>query len=269
MSTSDSIFLCRTCGTSYPEAAAPPNACRICEDERQWVPASGQAWTTGQQLAAGHRNAWQRLERDLFSIQTVPVFAINQRALIVRTPHGNVLWDCIALLDDATRELISALGGLAAIAISHPHYYTTMQDWADAFSAPLYLHAADAQWICRPSDRIVLWAEDEREILPDIRLVRCGGHFAGGTVLHRAGQGGLLLVGDIVQITPGAHHVSFMWSYPNMLPLSAVEVTDVGRRLARHRFQRMFGAFDGQNIRSEADGIVQQSVARYVERLTG
>ena len=99
------VFLCTTCGTSYPEAAQPPARCGICEDERQYVPAAGQAWTAREALPAGHRNAWQRLEDGLFSVQTVPAFAINQRALLLRTPLGNILWDCIALLDAATEEL--------------------------------------------------------------------------------------------------------------------------------------------------------------------
>jgi hypothetical protein len=48
-------------------------------------------------------------------------FAIDQRALLVCTSHGNVLWDMIAMLDAATITLIRGLGGLAAIGISHPH----------------------------------------------------------------------------------------------------------------------------------------------------
>jgi hypothetical protein len=44
--------------------------------------------------------------------QNGTAFAINQRALLLRTPHGNILWDCIANLDPATQTLITALGGL-------------------------------------------------------------------------------------------------------------------------------------------------------------
>ena len=134
------ITLCRTCGTSYE---GTPERCAICEDERQYVPASGQAWIDYATVTATHANKWQQLEPQLFSIKTVPAFAINQRALLLRTPHGNILWDCIANLDPATQTLIAALGGLRAIAISHPHYYTTMQEWAAAFDAPVYLHISD------------------------------------------------------------------------------------------------------------------------------
>lgn len=176
--------ICVTCGTSFPDRPAPPPRCPICDEERQYVPASGQSWTTPDRLAANHANAWRQAEPGLFEIETQPRFGIGQRAFLLRTPHGNVLWDCVALLDPATVELVRALGGLAGIAISHPHYYTTMPDWAAAFDAPVYLHARDRDWVMRPDDRVVFWEEDERTILPGLDLLRLGGHFPGGTVLH-------------------------------------------------------------------------------------
>lgn len=264
-----SVYLCGACGTSFEEAQDAPEACPICTDERQYIPPSGQAWTTTEKLARTHRNSWVQLEPELFAIQTVPAFAINQRALLVRTPAGNILWDCVALLDDATKAIVQAMGGLSAIAISHPHYYTTMQDWAAAFDAPIYLHAADKEWICRPSDHVRLWDEDALVLSSSVTLVHGGGHFAGGTVLHWTGEDdkGVLLAGDIVQVTPGADHVSFMWSYPNMLPLSAAEVADVAERLALWPFERIYGAFSHQNVRQDGQAIVARSARRYIDRL--
>ena len=197
------IQICVTCGTSFPASAAPPRRCPICDEERQYVPASGQTWTTPDALASAHANAWRQAEPNLFEIETQPRFGIGQRAFLLRTPHGNVLWDCLALLDPATVALVRALGGLSAIAISHPHYYTTMPDWAAAFDAPVYLHARDREWVMRPDDRVVYWEEDERTILPGLDLLRLGGHFPGGSVLHwhDGAQGrGALLSGDIVQV---------------------------------------------------------------------
>ena len=118
-----------------------------------------------QKLAGGHVNAWRRLETDLFEIHTHPGFGIGQRALLLRTPRGNILWDCIALLDDATEMLVRALGGLQAIAISHPHYYTCMQDWARAFGCAVHLHAADADWVMRPDPAIRHWDGETLEIV--------------------------------------------------------------------------------------------------------
>lgn len=265
------IFCCRACGTSFPPAEAPPTACLICDDARQYVPTGGQSWISVEELARTHRNAWQRHEKGVFSIQTVPAFAINQRALLVQTPSANLLWDCIGLLDAATEDLIHGLGE-SAIAISHPHYYTTMQDWASAFQAPIYLHSADREWIARPSPWIRLWDEETLALNPFANLIRGGGHFPGGTVLHWNGAedgNGVLLVGDILQVTPGAHHVSFMWSYPNMLPLRAEEVRSVADKLSPWSFERIYGAFAGQNIGRGADQIVARSAERYIDRLGG
>ena len=266
------VFLCSACGTSYPDAPVPPETCPICMDERQYVPASGQSWTTGEALAGPHRNAWELHEPNLASIQTVPAFAINQRAFLLRTPRGNVLWDCIALLDPATIELIRALGGVHAIAVSHPHYYTTVQDWAAAFGATVHLHGADQAWLMRPDTSIRFWEGDTLDLLPGVTLIRAGGHFAGGTVLHWAattdGQGALL-AGDIVQVTPGARRVSFMWSYPNMMPLAAPEVRRVLSLLAPWPYARIYGAFKGQEVLQGGPALVASSAARYIELLGG
>jgi len=74
------IQICRTCGTSYPDALQPPARCPICEDERQFVPRAGQAWITREQLANGHVNGWRRLEPDLFEIHTHPGFGYRFQA---------------------------------------------------------------------------------------------------------------------------------------------------------------------------------------------
>ena len=261
------IILCKTCGTSYDASRATVEQCKICEDERQYVPVSGQAWVDFNTVATTHSNKWQQLEPYLLSLKTVPKFAINQRAFLLRTPQGNVLWDCIANLDAATQTLMTALGGISAIAISHPHYYTTMQDWAAAFDAPVYLHASDREWVMRDSPALHFWDGDVLDILPTVRLLRLGGHFAGGTVLHWHEGDGILLAGDILQVTPGADRVSFMWSYPNMLPLPGTVVEEIVRRLSPVKFDRLYGAFERQNINANAHEIVMHSGQKYISCL--
>jgi hypothetical protein len=266
------IQICSTCGTSYPDAPAPPQHCPICDDERQYVPRAGQAWTTPEKLAGGHVNGWRRLETDLFEIHTHPGFGIGQRALLLRTSEGNILWDCISLLDEATQVLIRGLGGLRAIAISHPHYYTCVQDWAHAFDCPAYLHAADANWVMRPDSAIRHWEGETLEIAPGVTLLRLGGHFPGGTVLHwagGAGRRGALLSGDIVQVAGDLGRVSFLWSYPNMMPLSAATVRRIADTLAPWQFERIYGAFPGRQVTADGAGVVQRSAARYIELLEG
>jgi hypothetical protein len=266
------IQICRTCGTSYPDTSEPPAHCPICEDERQYVPRGGQAWITPQQLAASHVNAWRLLETDLFEIHTQPGFGIGQRALLLRTAQGNILWDCISLLDDATEALIRGLGGLRAIAISHPHYYSCMQDWARRFDCLVYLHAADADWVMRPDPAIRHWDDETLEIAHGVTLLRLGGHFAGGSVLHwadGAGRRGALLSGDIIQVAADLNRVSFLWSYPNMMPLSAATVRRIANTLAPWGFERIYGAFPGRHVMAGGARAVERSATRYIELLEG
>src|ERR1700738_319600 len=116
----------------------------------------------------GGFNAHRQHEPGLIGIGTQPSFAIGQRALIVCTANGNVLWDTIAMLDAATIALIKGLGGIAAIGISHPHFYTTMVEWSRAFGGvPIHLHAADQRWIMRPDPCIKLWQGETLGGLPD------------------------------------------------------------------------------------------------------
>lgn len=266
-------FICTTCGTQYAPADRPPPACRICADSRQYVPAGGQHWTTLAELGHSHQNYYRRLAPGLYAIATQPKAAIGQRALLLRTPAGNVLWDCIALLDDATREIIDAFGGLAAIAISHPHYYTTMVEWARAFDCPVWLHEDDRAWVMRPDPLLRFWSGDTTRLegTPGTpSLVRLGGHFEGGTVLHwpdGADGRGALLSGDILQVTPGRSHVSFMWSYPNYLPLPASTVRRMEARLRPFGFDAVYGAFWDAEITEGGRSAVDASFRRYLSLL--
>lgn len=261
------VHICAACGTSFPDSAEPPEGCAICEDERQFVPRSGQRWTTREAIAETHENSWRQHGDNLFDIRTRPGFAIGQRAFLIRTPNGNILWDCLTLFDDATAAIVRALGGLAAIAISHPHYYSSMQDWAREFDCPIHLHAADREWVMRDDPAISFWEGDAFRLTPYLTLLRVGGHFAGGTVLHDARGAGTLFSGDIVQVTPGGDRVSFQWSYPNMMPLSAASVGRIAGTLEPWRFDRIYGAFAGREVIGDASAVLARSAARYVELL--
>src|SRR5205807_10572579 len=84
-------------------------------------------------LRLSNRNSLKFKEPGLIGVGIEPHFAIGQRALFLRTPKTNILWDCIALLDEAVVEAIQAMGGISAIAISHPHYYASMVEWSQSF----------------------------------------------------------------------------------------------------------------------------------------
>jgi hypothetical protein len=250
-----SYAVCVTCGVQFGEASVA--RCPVCEDPRQYVPPGGQRWTTLEALRATRVNV-VRGQGSFVGIGTEPKFAIGQRALLV----DRILWDCITLLDDQTA---AAVGSLDAIAISHPHYYSAMVEWAQAFDCPVLLHEDDREWVMRPDPRIEYWS-GETYALGDSTLIRCGGHFAGGTVLLR---GVSLLAGDIVQVIPDRRWVAFMYSFPNYIPLPAASVRGVASALAPYTFERIYGAWWDSTIEFDGSAIVQRSAQRYIDALGG
>jgi hypothetical protein len=259
-------FLCVTCGTQYPPSAAPPPECPICLDERQYVGAGGQAWIAPAELAAGHANRTETVEPGMLGIGTEPRFAIGQRALLV----DGLLWDCVSLLDDDTVAAIEAHGGVRAIAISHPHYYSAMVDWAERFDVPVLLHADDAEHVMRPSPRVEHWSGERRELWAGLELVRLGGHFAGATVCVWPGGAdgrGAVLAGDVIQVVADTDWASFMWSYPNLIPLPAREVARIRGVVETLAFDRVYGAWWPAVIRDDAKAKVLRSADRYLAAL--
>ena len=265
-------FICVTCGSQFAPSDKAPERCPICDEDRQYVPPSGQAWTTHDALERSHFNCFRQHEKDLIGIGTMPMFAIGQRALLLGTDKGNVLWDCISLLDEATVAIVKALGGVER----HSDLASALLRVDGRMGACLrradHLHAGDRQWVMRPDPAIKFWDGDRLPLADGVTLIRCGGHFAGGTVLHwakgAAGRGALLS-GDIVQVLPNRSFVSFMRSYPNFFPLSAPAVERIGALLEPYPFDIIYGAWFDRIVPRDGKAIVQNSVARYVAAIRG
>lgn len=262
-------FMCKQCGVQYAASDTPPRSCLICEDERQYVRWSGQDWTTLDELRRDHKMIIKD-EDGVLSIGVEPHFGIGQRALLAETPDGNVLWDCVSLVDDEAVAVLAARGGLEAVAISHPHYYSVIVEWSRAFGGiPIYIHADDRKWVVRPDPAIVFWEGETKSILPDLTLIRCGGHFEGSTVCHwkRRDKPNVLLAGDILQVVMDRKHVSFMYSYPNIWPLNARAISRIARALESFDYAQVYSAFWNMRILEDGKGAVARSVDRYLEAI--
>jgi glyoxylase-like metal-dependent hydrolase (beta-lactamase superfamily II) len=260
-------WVCVTCAAQFAESDAPPARCPICEDERQYVGLEGQRWTTLEELARDHA-CTVREDAGYVGVGIEPEVAIGQRLLLAETDEGNVLWDMIPLVDDAALEAVRARGEVRAIAISHPHYYSGMVEWSRALGGvPILLHEADREWIMRSDPAIELWSGDVRDLWCGLTLLRLGGHFEGGTVLYDAPRS-TLLSGDIVQVIPDRSFVSFMWSYPNLIPLPAREVERIAAALEPWRFERILGAWWDRFVPREGSEVVRRSAERYARALT-
>ncbi|PTB63153.1 hypothetical protein BBK36DRAFT_1171953 [Trichoderma citrinoviride] len=268
---SSSWLICNTCGTQFPTAdRSALKTCYICDDPRQYVPPSGQSFTTLADIrATGHRNEFVPYQHDerILSIHTEPKFAIGQRAILIRTPEGNILWDCITLLDDETIDRIKQLGGLKAIVISHPHFYSTHVQWARAFQCPVYTSAEDVRWTTTPSVYRKPLTEVEAEIVPGVKAIKLGGHFPGSMVLLFDGK---LFIADTLMTTaagigkwevdalgekrekpPGLNSFAFLWSIPNSIPLSADEIHRMWGILKAYDFTSTHAIFVGMDIEDD------------------
>ena len=270
--------ICVTCGVQFADRERPPEVCPVCEDERQYVGWAGQRWTTLEALRGSHRLALRDEGDGLLGIGTEPRFAIGQRALLVPAapkdgPGRNLLWDCLSLIDDAAVRVVEGLGGLGGIAVSHPHFYSSMVEWSRAFGGvPIWLHADDRDWVMRPDPAIRFWEGERLELGAGLTLLRLGGHFPGGQVLHWAdgAEGrGALLSGDIVQVVQDRRFVSFMRSYPNFIPLSAATVRRIAERLEPFPFERIYGGWFDLVVRADAKAALRRSAERYLRALEG
>ena len=261
----------RNCATCGVENSLDAEVCAICADERQWVPAGGQVWTTlAERAAEGCQVEIAELEPDLFGLTARPQADIGQTALLVRTPAGNLLWDVPGYIDDAAIEAVGRLGGIAAVMASHPHMYGVQLEWARAFGAPVWVSEKDRHWVRREGPEILSWSEPF-EVLPGIRAVQVGGHFPGSAVAEWAAgaeEGGVLLAGDTIAVVPAAGWVSFARSFPNRIPLSAAVVARLAESTSRLRFDRLYSNFGGV-VPTDAGAAVQRSAERYIGWVSG
>ena len=262
--------ICRTCGVQY-EPGHDLDHCPICSDERQYVPVEGQQWTTQEQLRSeGFRNVFRQELHGIWGIGTEPRFAIGQRALLIPGDGGNLLWDCVTHLDDETVSTVMELGGISAIAISHPHYYSAMVDWSEAFGGvPIHLHAQDAQWVQRRGE-VRWWDGDSLQVLPGRTIYKAGIHFAGGTIVHwpeGADGKGALATGDIFQVVEDRRWVSFMYSYPNLIPEHPDTIKRALSLVDPLAFDVIYGAWWGKVVTEDAKAAVVRSADRYFRHI--
>ena len=261
-------YICETCATQYAESAETPSQCAICADERQYVGWTGQRWTTHDALRDSHA---QRIEEDdgVVAFGLTPAFAINQRAFLLETDAGNILWECVPIVTEEAIDAIKARGGLDRIVISHPHFYSSMGEWSDAFDGvPIMIHQADQEWVKRPHPSIEFWRGDAHTLSDSVTLIRGGGHFVGSTVLHWAEgprPGGALFSGDTLQVVKDRRHVSFMYSSPNLMPMRTSDVIAMRERLAGYAFEDVYGYTWGLNIIGGGRSAVDASFERHLD----
>ncbi|MEQ8245154.1 MBL fold metallo-hydrolase [Fulvivirga sp.] len=257
-------IICSTCGTYYPFTSFP-DSCTICSDERQYIPDGGQLWTMPEDLHQKHSIKLNKITEHLYEFEINPTFAIGQRALLVLSERGNVLWDCIPMLDELTIEFIKSKGGLSAIGFSHPHFYSNMNDWAETFNCPIYIHENDAEHVMVKGKHVQFWKGDEVTLWEGMRLILIGGHFAGSSVLHVPflSNQGSLICGDTLFLSPSKKHFSVVWSSPNRMPLPLSEMSRIKERFDSIPFDAFYGYIKTQNLTKDVKKVFEESMNRY------
>ncbi|KAJ7140248.1 beta-lactamase-like protein [Mycena crocata] len=268
MADDDDLLLCIQCGTQYGVTEGLTE-CHICDDPRESVAATGHAFTTLGKAKSSRKykniiRQQYKNEPHIYTIQTQSILGIGQRCFLIKTAQGNILWDCIAYIDDATIKEINALGGVDAISISHPHFYTSHLTWSRAFkNAPVFLSAEEGHLISRPDEHGVrrFVTNKKFEILPGsgATRIKTGGHFPGSAVLHYKNS---MFVSDSLHVTrsalwdinrkPGTSYYAFLWSHVNTIPLPPGEIAGIISAISPYEFDVAHGMFPDRDLRSDA-----------------
>ncbi|GAB3959857.1 MBL fold metallo-hydrolase [Spirosoma harenae] len=259
--------ICATCGTQFPVDKPLPELCPICNDDRQYIGDNGQQWTSLATLAQTRTIRFSQAAENLYDLRISPAFAIGQRAFLILSVNGNILWDCLPFIDEPTVAFIRSVGGLKAIAISHPHYYSIMAEWARIFDCPIYIHQHDAEWVQNPTPHRQFWTGNEKELWDGIRIINVEGHFPGSCVCYLPGKStpASLLTGDSIYVARDRKTVTFMYSYPNHIPLSKKAIEQIRDRLKAFEFDRIYGAFEWMTIPENGRAIFETSIQRYLQ----
>jgi glyoxylase-like metal-dependent hydrolase (beta-lactamase superfamily II) len=270
-------FICVNCGLQHGDGPTPPARCLNCSDERESMTHKPQRWTSLAEMQGHHRNVFTPLGDGVTGIVTAPAFGIGPEIFLMQTSAGNVLWDCFAYLDEATVEQISQFGGLSAIVISHPHMFGSAVEWSYALDhVPVFIHGDNKPWMPRVYPTIHWWQGESLTVNSALSVIRCGGHFPGSSLLHwregAAGKGALF-TGDGILPVEDRRWVSFMHSYPNLIPVSKRAVEKIVAAITPLEFDRiyggpMYGSGGGRPIiQSGAKEIVLRSARRYIQHL--
>jgi glyoxylase-like metal-dependent hydrolase (beta-lactamase superfamily II) len=270
-------WICCHCGLQYAEQEAAPGRCLNCSNERESMTHKLPRWTTLSGMAGKYRNVFTTLGDGVTGICIAPAFGIGPEVFLIQSQAGNVLWDCLAYLDQPTIEQIQALGGLSAIVISHPHMFGSVVEWSHALGkVPVLVHEDNRAWMPRPDPVIHWWPGESFQMNSEFTAIRCGGHFPGSSVLYwksgAAGKGALF-TGDTILPVEDRRWVSFMYSYPNLVPISRRAVEKIVNAISAIDFDRIYGGpmygSGGSRpiVQTDAKNAVLRSAARYIEHL--
>lgn len=266
------VSQCRVCGVEY-DTRTLPELCPICADDRQYLaPDGAQHWVDPYEYGRRHDGDVQvvELEPGLWAVNGPRGVGIGQQAKIIATSIGTVMVDAPAVITPSAIEAVATLGPTLAIIPSHPHMFGLQSLWSAALgNAPVYVSAADEHWLGARPAHLRLW-DGALSPAPGVRASQPGGHFPGSSVVHWVGSDGkgVLLSSDTVGVNRDGKTASFMWSFPNYIPLSAAVTRRIVTHIDRYEFDRIYGNFPSA-ITKDAKARVTASADRHIAWLGG
>jgi len=76
---------------------------------------------------------------------------------------------------------------------------------------------------------------------------------------------GALLTGDSITVVPDRRFVSFMRSYPNLIPLSEAEIRRIVSTVEPYRFDRVYGGWWDRVVARDGKDAIKRSADRYLQ----
>src|SRR5438477_223461 len=116
--------------------------------------------------------------------------------------------------------------------------------------------------ICEDERQFVNWDGQVWTTLDQLRSnhsnrIEC----EGSTVLLWPGGDngdGALLTGDSIQVVMNRYSVSFMHSYPNLIPLSQAAISQIVERVEPFAFEQIYGGWWQRNVLSGAKEVLHR-----------
>ncbi len=71
-----------------------------------------------------------------------------------------------------------------------------------------------------------------------------------------------------MQVAQDRRYVSFMYSYPNMIPLNARAVENIVNAVEPFEFDRLYGGWWDLIVQNDAKSAVKRSAERYIKAIS-
>ena len=258
-------YVCRNCGFWQRDFSRPTN-CPLCKDARHVLPVGGWDFYNLEEASEAFPMHWEELLPGLWRFWNDPVDGIGSHSYLIQNKLGNIIFEGATVYSNEALEKLKALGGVRFAAASHPHTYGALWQLQDHFDANIALHVADFSW--STALRVTHPFDEELELLPKLRLLPAGVHFAGQAFLHDE-EHGVLFCGDALKFDLDednpryAVSISSHKSFVRSVPLTPRETASYRQVFRQYTFDKTYSPFE--QVHNVGSKQVDQFLARIID----